>query len=239
MAISGETIDYGPCAFMESYSAGAVFSSIDHGGRYAYSNQPTIACWNLARFAETLLPLCDDPDQAVAEATDVINGFPAQCEGEWLAGVRRKLGLVADGDDETDRQLAQDWLDLLEEQAVDFTLAWRRLADAAEGSSHSLESLFSSADAATPWLQRWQSRLGSQPAVETAAAMRRVNPIYIPRNHIVEEALTAATDDNDLALFEQLLEVIARPYDEQPGLEHFAEPAPHEFTECYQTFCGT
>lgn len=130
MAVSGETIDYGPCAFMESYSPHAVFSSIDTGGRYAYGNQPMIARWNLARFAETLLSLIDDtaPDHAVAEATEVINGFIPRHEALWLSGARAKLGLtIAPADGDGDSLLAQDWLELLEQHAVDFTLGWRRL----------------------------------------------------------------------------------------------------------------
>lgn len=240
MAVSGETIDYGPCAFMESCNPHAVFSSIDTGGRYAYGNQPMIARWNLARFAETLLSLIDDtaPDHAVAEATDVINGFIPRHEALWLSGARAKLGLTiapADGDS----LLAQDWLELLAQHAVDFTLGWRRLADAAEGNLELLETLFPSADALRPWLERWRRRLAPQPTSVTAEAMRAANPIYIPRNHLVEEALAAASDHADLTLFERLLDVIAHPYDERPGLEGYAQPAPREFTACYKTFCGT
>ena len=242
MAVSGETIDYGPCAFMESCSPHAVFSSIDTGGRYAYGNQPMIARWNLARFAETLLSLIDDtaPDRAMAEATDVINGFIPRHETLWLSGARAKLGLtIAPADGDGDSLLAQDWLELLEQHAVDFTLGWRRLADAAEGKPELLEALFPSADALRPWLERWRLRLTQQPTSATAKAMRAVNPIYIPRNHLVEEALAAASDHADLTLFERLLDVIAHPYDERPGLEDYAQSAPREFTACYKTFCGT
>ena len=240
MAVSGETIDYGPCAFMESYSPHAVFSSIDTGGRYAYGNQPMIARWNLARFAETLLSLIDDtaPDRAVAEATDVINAFLPRYEALWLSGARAKLGLtIAPADGDEDSLLAQDWLELLEQHTVDFTLGWRRLADAAEGNPELLEALFPSADVLRPWLERWRRRLAQQPG--PAAAMRSLNPIYIPRNHLVEEALAAASDHADLTLFERLLDVIVYPYDERPGLEDYAQPAPREFTACYKTFCGT
>ena len=242
MAVSGETIDYGPCAFMESYGPQVVFSSIDAGGRYAYGNQPMIARWNLARFAETLLPLIDDiaPDRAVAEATDIINGFMTRYEALWLSGVRGKLGLQTVGaDDEEDRLLAQDWLELLEQHSVDFTLAWRRLADAAEGSAEVLKALFPSAEAIRPWMERWHRRRADQPVTPTAESMRAVNPIYIPRNHLVEEALAAATDQADLSLFERLLDVIAHPYQERSSLEDYANPAPQEFTACYKTFCGT
>jgi len=245
MAVSGETIDYGPCAFMESCSPHAVFSSIDTGGRYAYGNQPMIARWNLSRFAETLLSLINDtaPDRALTEATDVINGFMSRYQALWLSGARAKLGFaIAPADDEEDSLLAQDWLDLLEQHAVDFTLGWRRLADAAEGNPELLEALFPSVDALRPWLERWRRRLAQQPTSATAAtaeAMRAVNPIYIPRNHRVEEALASATHNGDLVLFERLLDVIAHPYDERPGLEDYAQPAPREFTACYKTFCGT
>jgi uncharacterized protein YdiU (UPF0061 family) len=227
---------------MESYSPHAVFSSIDTGGRYAYGNQPMIARWNLARFAETLLSLIDDtaPDHAVAEATDVINGFIPRHEAMWLSGARAKLGLTNElADDEGDSVLAHDWLDLLEQHSVDFTLGWRRLSDAAEGDPKLLEALFPSADVLRPWLERWHGRRAQQPASATAEAMHAVNPIYIPRNHLVEEALAEASDHADLTLFERLLDVTAHPYDERPGLEDYAQPAPREFTACYKTFCGT
>ena len=242
MTVSGETIDYGPCAFMESYSPHAVFSSIDTGGRYAYGNQPMIARWNLSRFAETLLSRINHtaPDRALAEATDVINGFMPRYQALWLSGARAKLGFAIASDDvEEDSLLAQDWLDLLEQHDVDFTLGWRRLADAAEGNPELLEALFPSVDALRPWLERWRRRLAQQPASATAEAMRAINPIYIPRNHHVEEALASATNDGDLVLFERLLDVITHPYDERPGLEDYAQPAPREFTACYKTFCGT
>ncbi len=242
MAVSGETMDYGPCAFMESYSPNAVFSSIDTGGRYAYDNQPKIAGWNLARFAETLLPLMSETsqDRAITEAIDAINAFRPRYKQQWLSGVRAKLGLsVAAVDDEQDGVLAEDWLQLLEQHEIDFTLGWRRLADAAEGKSELLEALFPSADAVRPWLARWRRRLGQELNTATAEAMRAVNPIYVPRNHIVEDALTAASDGAELTLFEQLLDVISDPYKERPGLEDYAQPAPREFTACYKTFCGT
>jgi uncharacterized protein YdiU (UPF0061 family) len=244
MTVSGETIDYGPCAFMESYDPQAVFSSIDRNGRYAFANQPMIAQWNLARFAETLLPLIEEatPDRAVAEVTIVIEDFLSRYQSSWLSGVRAKLGIASDAtDSEKDAQLAQDWLDLLQQHSVDFTLGWRRLADAADGNEKLLESLFPSADAIGSWLRPWRLRLDQQQAEpeEIASAMRGVNPIYIPRNHRVEEALTAATNEGDLALFNRLLDVTVSPYDEQPGLEDYSEPAPREFTACYKTFCGT
>ncbi len=247
MSISGETIDYGPCAFMESTNRLAVFSSIDTGGRYAYGNQPSIARWNLARFAETLLPLVADSndadntdEEAVAAATDVINDFGLRYEQAWLSGSLAKLGLSdPDIQDDDDASLVHDWFDLLKQNAVDYTLAWRRLADAAEGNSGLLEQLFPSAEVLQPWLQRWQRRHGERAGRPLAEAMRDVNPIYIPRNHLVEEALKSASDDADLTLFAQLLDVTSDPFTERPGLEAYAEPASREFTACYKTFCGT
>jgi len=252
MAISGETIDYGPCAFIEAYSPAAVFSSIDHQGRYAFGNQPDIACWNLARLAETLLPLlADDPEQAVAMATEVIAAFPAQYRRHLLRGQRAKLGLRRGepDDDSADAALAEDWLTLLDAERVDFTLGWRRLADAAAGDEAPLRALFTDARAPDAWLARWRARCagedasaGHDPAlagIERAEAMRRVNPRVIPRNHRVEEALAAASDEGDLAPFERLLDALRQPYDESAELAPYAEPAPAAVTACYRTFCGT
>jgi len=241
MAISGETIDYGPCAFMEAFSPNAVFSSIDRQGRYAYGNQPPIAQWNLARFAETLLPLIDpeDPKRAAPEAMEVLHEFASNFESFWMDGVRAKLGLHEEG--ENDRELAVSFLALLEEQKVDFTLAWRRLSDAAGGDIRALESLFRDGQNFSHWMDRWRQR-SAQESIEPGIrmdAMKRVNPIYIPRNHRVEEALAAASDRDDLELFERLVEVVTNPYEERPGLESYAEPAPPEVTACYRTFCGT
>jgi uncharacterized protein YdiU (UPF0061 family) len=241
MTVSGETIDYGPCAFMEAYDPRAVFSSIDAHGRYAYGNQPTIARWNLARLAETLLPLIDSStEQALARATEVIDAFPGLYASRWLEGVRAKLGLAAVEDD--DAALAADWLSLLEAHAVDFTLAWRRLGDAAGGDARPLTSLFADPAAPAAWLARWRQRAEREPrtGVERRAAMHRVNPLYVPRNHRVEEALAAASSDpGDLAPFDRLLEVVTHPFDERPGWEAYAEPAPREVTARYKTFCGT
>jgi len=254
MALSGETIDYGPCAFMEAYDPAAVFSSIDHGGRYAYANQPLIARWNLARFAEALLPLMAAPDdeaavqRAVAQVMEVIDAFPALYNTALRRGQRAKLGLVTLADDAGDAALADDWLALLHAQRVDFTLAWRHLADAADaapGGAPALRALFAEPSALDAWLARWRERCvrddaaGGPGAVARAAAMRRVSPWLIPRNHRVEEALTAASNDDDLAPFERLLAALRRPFDEAPEFARYAEPAPAEVTACYQTFCGT
>ena len=168
MTISGETIDYGPCAFMEAYDPAAVFSSIDHWGRYAFGNQPHIAAWNLARLAETLLPLMsDNAEEAVAMATEVIASFPAQYQSHLLRGQRAKLGLCVAGadDDASDAALADDWLKLLHAERVDFTLAWRRLADAANGDEAQLRALFTDAHGLDAWLTRWHARCASEPSV--------------------------------------------------------------------------
>ena len=264
MTLSGETIDYGPCAFMEAYDPATVFSSIDHHGRYAYLNQPNIAGWNLARLAETLLPiLSEDSEEAIAMATEAIAPFPAQYSKHLLRGLRAKLGLLdlpgagqaGPDDDSADAALADDWLKLLHAERVDFTLGWRRLADAAAGDEAPLRALFADASAPDAWLARWQARCAnendSQSAIEggqersgvagseRARMMRTVNPFVIARNHRVEEALAAASDHGDLAPFERLLDALRRPYDEAPELASYAEPAPAAITASYQTFCGT
>ena len=252
MAISGETIDYGPCAFMEAYDPAAVFSSIDDHGRYAYGNQPGIAAWNLARFAETLLPLLsDDSEQAFAIATEIIDAFPARYREHLLRGQRLKLGLRRGepNDDSADAALVDDWLALLHAGSVDFTLGWRRLADAAAGDAAPLRALFTDSRSIDRWLDRWRARCageddeaGTASATgkeERAKAMRTVNPIVIARNHRVEEALTAASDRADLAPFEQLLAAIRRPYEETAEVAYYAEPAPAAVTASYRTFCGT
>ena len=252
MTISGETIDYGPCAFMEAYDPGAVFSSIDRQGRYTYSNQPQIARWNLARLAEALLPLMgSDVQRAIDQAMGVLDEFPARYEAHWLQGARAKLGLLEAQDG--DLELAQDWLALLHSQAVDFTLAWRHLAAVAaqaEGAApqgqvlppNALQAMFVDANALNAWLARWQARLAgeaAQPPGQRAAAMRAVSPIYIPRNALVEEALSAASDHGNLKPFEDFLAVLSQPFVERPGLDRYAQPAPPEVTANYQTFCGT
>jgi uncharacterized protein YdiU (UPF0061 family) len=242
MAISGETIDYGPCAYMESFSPDAVFSSIDKQGRYAYKNQPQIAQWNLTRFAETLIPLIDedDPERAIPKVEAILNGFIPHYEKLWLSGAQTKLGLENSSlDIDSDKMLVNDWLNLLEIYSVDYTLAWRRLADAAEGNSESLEALFPSSEVLAAWLSRWHERIAAQSATDSAAKMRSSNPIYIPRNHLVEETLAAATDDADLEPFERLLAVLTHPFEERPGFASYAQPAPGKFTDRFKTFCGT
>ena len=247
MAISGETIDYGPCAFMDHYDPATVFSSIDHRGRYCYANQPKIAQWNLARLAETLLPLIDaDSDRAIAVAGDVISAFPEQYERHWLGGMRAKLGLLRpdksedEADDEADLNLTTGFLAAMQGRNVDWTLAFRYLADAAAGQEERIRSLFADGQAFDQWNFQWQSRLSRESAApfERAQTMRQVSPAFIPRNHRVEEALSAAVERDDYAPFERLLKILARPFDDQPESAAFAEPAP-EGPGRYRTFCGT
>jgi protein adenylyltransferase len=231
VTISGETIDYGPCAFMEAYDPATVFSSIDTFGRYAYGDQPSVAAWNLARFAETLLPLfSDDLDRALALAQESLNGFSGHYSAAWLAGMRAKLGLGA-VDDDVVTPLLTDLLAQLEQSHVDHTSFYRVLGRAARGDLEPARGLFIDLAAFDGWLARWQT-LGPD-----ADAMDRVNPVYIPRNHLVEEALDAATT-GDLEPLSLLLSAVTAPYDERPGLERYAEPAPQDFG-AYRTFCGT
>lgn len=230
MTISGETIDYGPCAFMEAYSPGTVFSSIDHQGRYAYGNQPLILGWNLARFAETLVAFFDkDEARAVEIANERLGGIAAIYKAEWLAVMRAKLGLQ--GEDPGDAALVEEFLAAL--VGTDWTLAFRRLADAVDDAG-TLRPLFEETSRLDAWLPRWRARL----APDAAARMRAVNPIYVPRNLKVEEALAAA-EAGDMAPFEALLAVISDPFTERPGLDAYALPAPQEFVGQFRTFCGT
>jgi serine/tyrosine/threonine adenylyltransferase len=238
MAISGETIDYGPCAFMEAYDPATVFSSIDHGGRYAYGNQPRIAHWNLARLAETVLALIDvDLDAGMAAANDVLQSFPERHHRYWLGGMCAKLGLTRSGPEEA--ELVGDLLALLEAQRVDYTSCFRALSSSLRADRAPVRSLFGETLAFDGWYDRWVARLATQAfdAPTIAEGMDRVNPLYIPRNHQVEAALSAATA-GDLQPFHRLLEVVVQPFDERVGLEAYAAPAPPSFGR-YRTFCGT
>ena len=241
ISIAGETIDYGPCAFMDAYDPATVFSSIDHLGRYAYGNQPNIAQWNLARLAETLLPLlAEDGEKALAEAEQSLGSFAATFHGAYLGGLRRKLGLAAER--EGDATLAQDLLTLMAENHADFTLTFRLLCDASAGEEGdaAVRALFADGCAYDAWAARWRRRMtdDTMDRAASSAAMRAVNPAYIPRNHIVEAALDAAMTSQDFAPFEQLLEVVSRPFEERPGYERYAAPpAPGERVQ--KTYCGT
>ena len=238
MTVSGETIDYGPCAFLDAFDPATVYSSIDHGGRYAYGNQPVVAEWNLARLAETLLPLVhDEQEQAVELAVEALGGFRRQYSAAWSAGMRAKLGL-ADLVDERTAPLVEDLLTLLQEDRVDYTSFFRSLGAVARHDGALVDglpvlSLSKDADPAAlaGWVERWRA-LGPD-----ADAMSRTNPAYVPRNHLVEEALTAATFE-DLEPLHQLLAAVSSPYDERPGLERYAVGAPEDFGP-YRTFCGT
>nr|WP_197687568.1 YdiU family protein [Mycobacterium sp. MS1601] len=226
--ISGETIDYGPCAFMESYSPETVFSSIDQWGRYAYGNQPAIIGWNLARFAETLLPLLhDDTDRAIEIAQDSLATFRERYETAFATGLQAKLGVSEALPDE----MASELLEQLTQSRVDFTSFFRHLSSAARGDSEPVRGLFVDLAAFDGWLARW---LLLDP---DADLMDRTNPIYIPRNHLVEEALAAATT-GDMGPTQQLMVALGAPYTERPGLQRYAEPAPDDFVN-YRTFCGT
>ncbi len=237
VAISGETIDYGPCAFMDTYDPATVFSSIDHAGRYAYGNQPRIAGWNLARFAETLLPLlAPAQEEAIEVAKAAIAGFGARFETVYLAGLRRKIGLETERDGDDD--LTQELLRHMQEGGADWTLTFRALADAAGGDDGPVRTLFSPAAAFDAWAPAWHARLAAEPIADRPAAMRAVNPLYIPRNHQVEAALNAAVQHADHTPFEILLDVLAQPFDERPGLERFTLP-PRAEERVLATFCGT
>jgi uncharacterized protein YdiU (UPF0061 family) len=247
MTISGETIDYGPCAFIDTYNPAALFSSIDQGGRYAYQNQPQIALWNLARLAETLLALVsDDEEESVALATGVLNSFPERYRTYWKSGMLDKLGLsshpnVSSADIDS---LISDLLVLLENHRVDFTQFFRMLSTAVDGVPSHITTLVSQHNpnggtVFQPWLQRWQtciSASGDSPS-NIVITMNNANPVYIPRNHLVEEALTAATN-GDLGPFNDLVQVLTHPFDERAELQRYAEPAPEGFGS-YRTFCGT
>ncbi len=232
MTTSGETIDYGPCAFIDAYNPSAVYSSIDHGGRYAYANQPIVAEWNLARLAEAMLPLFhEDQEQAVTVATQALGSFKAEYATAWLKGAKAKLGLSLDVDDETASGLLEELLALLEQQQVDYTSLFRKLSTAASGSVEPARALFVDTAGFDDWVQRWL------PLEPDAELMNQVNPAYIPRNHLVEQALASAVE-GDLDPVHHLLDAVTRPYEERPGLERYATAAPEDFGD-YRTFCGT
>ena len=243
-SISGETIDYGPCAFMEAYDPATVFSSIDHGGRYAYGNQPSAALWNLARLAEALLPIlaqeAGSEEAAVAAANDALRAFEPQYQQARMAGLRRKLGLFTER--EGDEALAEDLLQRMAANHADFTLTFRRLCDAAavpEGDV-GVRTLFADPRTYDGWATEWRGRLAEEPADEQTrtVAMRSANPAIIPRNHLVEAVLITASRQHDFQPFEELLDAVTRPYEERLGLERYAIPARPE-ESVLQTFCGT
>jgi serine/tyrosine/threonine adenylyltransferase len=233
MTISGETIDYGPCAFMDTYDPATVFSSIDREGRYAYGNQPNIGVWNLARLAEALLPLLhENQEEAVTLAQDKLSDFAQLFESNWLEGMRVKLGLF--NEEEQDKPLIKDLLDMMQKHRADYTNTFRALTlDKPE------ETILQKTTEFTQWLERWKARLGRQEESKDSSIqlMRNSNPSVIPRNHRVEEALEAA-NNGDYTVMEKLLEVLSNPYaytPEQTDYTTLPAPSPRP----YQTFCGT
>jgi len=240
-SISGETIDYGPCAFLDHYDPAAVFSSIDEQGRYAYANQPRIALWNLTRLAECLLSLfSEDKDKAIEQAQLILAEFPGKFTAAYQSGLRHKIGLFTQRDG--DEALVQDLLDAMAKNEADFTLTFRRLSDAAADARHDSEVRQRFADPAAydEWAARWRQRIGEEPQTpaERAAMMRTVNPAFIPRNHRIEAVIRAAIGRDDFAPFEELLTVLATPYEDQPAFSQYAEP-PEPDQRVLQTFCGT
>jgi uncharacterized protein YdiU (UPF0061 family) len=241
MSIAGETIDYGPCAFMDTYHPATVYSAIDRQGRYAYANQPGIAHWNLSRLAGALLPLMgDDRDKAVAMAQETLDTFPARFGDAYIAGFRRKLGLATAREEDAD--LLQDLLDRMAENEADMTLTFRRLSDAADGGAGAdarVGELFNQPASFTEWAAKWRHRLASEsmnPA-ERAAAMKLVNPAFIPRNHRIQQVIEAA-QCGDFARFDTLNAILSKPYEDQPeSADYMNPPKPEEVV--HRTFCGT
>jgi serine/tyrosine/threonine adenylyltransferase len=240
MAVSGETIDFGPCAFMDAFDPAAVFSSIDGQGRYAYGNQPHAAAWNIARFAETLLPIIDaNLERAAALAGEVIATFGASFTEHWQAGLRRKLGLSTHEDG--DQALAEDLLDAMHRYGTDFTLTFRGLCEAAEDpQAAQVRELFGNAGDYIEWERRWRARLALEPQLPAARveAMRLVNPAYIPRNHRIEQVIVAAVEREDFGPFEELGRVLSQPYRWRGSDDAYASP-PQPSERVLRTFCGT
>ena len=239
MTISGETIDYGPCAFMDSYGSDTVFSSIDTEGRYSYNNQPVMAQWDLARLAETLLPLIhEEQDEAIALATSAVTDFWTVFQHHWVTGMRAKLGLSTE--EEGDFALGEQLLDAMSGEEVDFTRLFRQLALDLENGSSESQKLFNNAGKFLIWREAWETRLARErlSLSNRIEMMNSVNPIYIPRNHQVERVIEAAELRGDYQPFEQLIAILAKPFTQQAEAEEFTKPAPADFGP-YRTFCGT
>jgi uncharacterized protein YdiU (UPF0061 family) len=242
MSIAGETIDYGPCAFMDAYDPGAVFSAIDRQGRYAYSRQPAIGEWNVSRLAECLLPLfSDDTDTGIAEAEQALDAYLPSFERAYQEGLRRKLGLLTER--EGDAELGRGLLHAMATGGADFTLTFRRLCDAASGQQDDcdgLRSLFANPSAYDEWVPRWRQRIEQEPTdpATRRAAMLAVNPAFIPRNHRVEAVIRAAVDEGDFAPFHELVTVLSNPFEAQPAFARYMEP-PADDERVLRTFCGT
>jgi serine/tyrosine/threonine adenylyltransferase len=241
MAVTGETIDYGPCAFLDAYDPQAVFSAIDRHGRYAFSRQPAIGLWNLTRFAECLLPLlAEESAAAVADAEDALGAYAPAFEQAYQAGLSRKLGLLEQR--EGDAELGGDLLQAMAANGADFTLTFRRLSEAAsaEADDEGVRTLFANPASYDTWAARWRRRLDQEPTAADArrAAMLAVNPLYIPRNHRVEAVIRAAVDEDDFAPFHELVTVLSNPFEAQPAFAHYADP-PADHQRVHRTFCGT
>ena len=242
MSIAGETIDYGPCAFMDTYHPETVYSSIDHMGRYAYQNQPPIAHWNLAGLAQALLPLLsENEDEAVEKATAATDTFSERFKASYAAGLRRKLGLpTVDAGDEA---LGSDLLERMDRNKADFTLTFRYLSALSQTQNDAdkpVRALFEDPDGFDQWAVLWRRRLAHDGVADSERQdqMRKANPLYIPRNHLVEASIRAAEGEDDLAPFNRLVTVLASPYQQQPGADAYAEP-PRPEQVVHQTFCGT
>lgn len=239
MTVSGETIDFGPCAFMDEYHPLKVFSSIDANGRYAYNRQPGIAQWNIARLAECLLPLLhSDLDQAAELANGVLAGFSERFPKLWLSAFRAKLGLSEER--EGDMELMQNLLAQMQASSTDFTITFRSLCDAAEGNKEAFRSLFIDLNAVDEWLAQWQIRAEEEgtDGMSRAAQMRRINPALIVRNHRIEELIAAAVEDNDFEPFHEMLKAIENPFEELPEFAIYRQ-APFAHERVLRTFCGT
>jgi uncharacterized protein YdiU (UPF0061 family) len=242
MLLSGETIDYGPCAFLDEFDPGMVFSSIDQGGRYAYRNQPHIAHWNLSALAQTLLPLLDDDrERALAQGQAAIDAFPDLYMAAYQNVMSKKLGIAKRSAD--DEALVQDLLTLMQEDKTDFTLTFRRLSDLAGPEKTSVDgvsSIFELPESFAPWLDRWRKRLSAeaQDASGRQASMYALNPAYIARNHLVEEVIDAAVEQHDFKPFHTLVEMLAQPFEFSDAHTRYAiPPRPEQIVR--QTFCGT
>ena len=241
MSVACETIDYGPCAFMDHYAHDRVYSSIDHHGRNAYNNQPNIGLWNLSRFAECLLQLIDEnTGTAVEIAKDHLESFISSYQAHWLTAMRAKLGLKTVLDD--DRALIEELFAIMAGSNADFTLTFYQLSmlDLDASNDDAILALFDDAESLAQWVDQWRQRLRQESSDdgERKAAMRAVNPVYIPRNHLIEAAIRAAEDHGDFSVFHALHDVLQRPYEYQPGREVYMQPPqPHEVV--HKTFCGT
>jgi uncharacterized protein YdiU (UPF0061 family) len=239
MTISGETIDYGPCAFMDRYDPNTFFSSIDTQGRYAYSNQPLILSWNLARFAETLIPLIDKNEQnAIDILTQKISSIQNKYEKAWLKVMSEKIGITKTQDGDLD--LINHLLDIMKNEKADFTLVFRYLADFIVGKENLLINLFDNSKKINEWTDIWKNRIEKEGKFDKSLCikMKKINPLYIPRNHLVENALDEALSKENYKSFHNLLGFITNPYDEISNSDEYTLPAPIT-DKPYKTFCGT